>query len=348
MEQKLTPNLMQLVLHDLPLRIGRLYLFLFTLISYLFAATIVKTKTFDHDLFFFIWLIAFAIAIDILRDSWRRILNFLTPSYVVSCILRKGEQAIRNDQKKDFLNDLNDLAEIAIHSIEKSKLALSTQTLQTFPFLLNIFFDSAKSISHISRAIKDKESPPKEDAASFVVFYLLQRLELINDKALKERQETVCHQMIMTLGKIIMHSAQFDLSMVSFPTHFLTKFGLKAQQHYFEEVTELTTSTLLEIGRTITTAIDLTYAELKEPFQSIINGLTAIARSTFKKEKNTNLKGLMQPLVDLKGLFQTEKLINHRDTPSIVQQINNVLDEFSVVEQMMQSIPTISTDDRPV
>lgn len=347
LEQKLIPNLMDLIRRDVPLKMGRSYLFIFTLISYLCIVLISRIENLQYqDWFFLAWFVCFGLALDILRDSWRRWVNLLNPSFLISHISNRAEKAIRNDNKNVLLDDLNSLAEISARSVERSKLALSTQALQTFPPLLKVFFDSAKSISNASLNTREGQNQGG-DESSYIIFYLMQRFELINDKALRDRQETVCRQMIMTMGKMIVNCAQFDLSLVSFPTHFLTKFGLKAQQHHFDEVVILTTSTLLEIGKTILTEIDVKYAELQDPFKSIVNGLAAIARETFKKYKDANIKVLIQPLVDLKELFKTEKMIQHRDTPAIVQQIDNVLDEFSILEQMMQSIPPISGLDAP-
>ncbi len=345
LEVKLCPNLMEILRKDSPLKWGRLYLFFFVLVTYVCVAFAFRVEELRFHWFLLVWLILFAAAIDVLRDSWRRLVNLMNPLFLISKTAKLAETAIQNDNREMFLNELGNLSEIAVLAVENCKLSLSTRTLQTFPPLIKIHFDSAKSISHISQDIKDKQ---KGDDTNYFIFYILQHFELIFDKAVRDRQETVCRQMIMSLGKIIIHCAQFDLSMVAFPTHFLTKFGLKAQQHYFEEVTVLTTGTLLEIARTILTEIDLTYAELQEPFQTIINGLTAIARSTFKKNKETSIKVLMQPLVDLKELFKSEKMANHRDTPAIVQQINNVLDEFSLLEQVMQTIPpmTIASEDQ--
>lgn len=343
LEQKLIPNLTKLVRYDLTLRIGRAFLFLFSLISYLCVAIISHMHNINYqDWFFLVWLVFFGISLDVFLDSWRRLLNLLNPSFLVSHISKEAIKSIQNDNQNSLLNDLDSLAEVGLCSVEKSKLALSTQTLQTFPPIINVFFDSSKSIGHISRDINNqKTSLEGGDEANFIIFYLLQRLELINDKALHGRQETVCRQMVMTMGKIVVNCAKFDLSMVSFPTHFLTKFGLKALQHHFDEVTVLTTSTLLELAKTILMEMDISYAELQGPFQSIINGLAAIARATFKKHKDTNIKVMAQPLIDLKILFQTEKMSQHRDTPTIIKQIDNILEEFNVLEQVLQTIPSI-------
>lgn len=346
LEQKLVPNLMTLVRRDPPLRIGRTILYLFSLISFFCVAIVSRIQDVNYqDWFFLIWIVLFGIALDVFRDSWSRLINLLNPAYLVSYISQEGIRAIQNDDQQTLLNYLDSLSEVGLRAVEKSKLALSTQTLQSFPPIIKTFFDASKSIGHTARDLKQSKNVGGVDESSFLIFYLLQRLELINDKALRERQETVCRQMIMTMGKIVVDSAKFDLSMVSFPTHFLTKFGLKAQQHHFDEVGVLTTSTLLEVGKTILNDVDITYAELQDPFKAIINGLAALARSTFKKQKDTSIKVLIQPLEDLKAMFQTEKMSQLKDTPVILQYINNVLEEFSMLQEVMQRIPTLSTMD---
>ncbi len=339
LEQKLIPNLMSLMRRDRPLHFGRLFLFLFLVISFICAAFVSLIKNVDYqDWFFLAWLVLLGVAIDIFRDTWQRLANYLNPSFIVTRFSNEALYAIQNDQSNQLLTQLDNLAEVSVRSIEKSKLALGTQALQAFPPIIKTFLESAKSIGHISRDIKEQQAG-EADIESFTIFYLLQRFELINDKALRDRQETICRQMILVMGKIIVQCAKYDLSMVAFPTHFLTKFGLKAQQHHFDEVAVLTTSTLLEIAKTILTEIDVTYAELKEPFQAIINGLDAIAKATFRKQKNTSIKVLTQPFIDLRAMFQSEKMINHRDTPAILQEIDRVLDEYSVLEQVLQTLP---------
>lgn len=341
LEQKLIPNLMNLLRHNFPLRLGRFLLFLFPLLSFVCVAILLAVDVPYQKWLFLGWIVAFGLSLDVLRDTWLRLVNFLNPIYLVEHFSQEAKTAIQNDKDQTLWQSLDGLAEICLRAVEKSKLALSTQALQTFPPIIHAFFASSKSIAHLN-VDQTVEKETGRDEASYTIFYLLQRLELINDKALHNRLETICRQMIMTMGKLIVYGAKYDLSMVSFPTHFLTKFGLKAQQHHFDEVAVLTTSTLLEISKTIIQDIDLAYADLQEPFRAIINGLAAIARNTFKKDKQTNIKVLTQPLIDLKKFFETEKMAKHRDTPVIIQEINGVLEEFQVLEQMMHSIPTIS------
>ncbi|MBA2367462.1 MAG: hypothetical protein H0V82_00375 [Candidatus Protochlamydia sp.] len=340
LEQKLVPNLIELYRRDRRLGFGRFWLYLFAFLSFA-AAMLLFAADFPFQQWILpAWIVLFGISLDILKDSWQSMLRFLNPFYLVNVFERDAKKAIQNEKDEVLWSSIDSLSEIALRSVEKSKIALSNQTLQTFPPVIQAFFASSKSISRVNLD-KETEKATGRDEASYTIFYLLQKLELINDRALQNRLETVCRQMIMVMGKIIIASAKFDLSMVSFPTHFLSKFGLKAQQHHFAEVADLTTSTLLEIARTILTEIDVTYAELQEPFRAILNGLDALAKGSFKKDKNTSIQVLTQPFKDIRTLLETEKMDKHTDTPVILNEIDRIIDEFTALEQVMRAIPAI-------
>ena len=339
LERKLVPNLLEVARKDTFFYWGRFLMFLFPILSYIFTLIIIELPLYQKWLFSG-WLILFAIVLDFFRDGWERVANFLTPSYLVKHISQGAIKSIQIDEDDVLWNRLDDLSEIGLNAAEKGKLALSNQVLQTFPGIVQTFFDSSKSISRMNRDQEVKKMTGR-DEANYTTYYLLQRLELINDKALQNRLETVCRQMIVTMGKIVISSARYDLTMVSFPTHFLTKFGLKAQQHHYDEVSVLAVSTLIEIAKTITTDINLEYTELKEPFKSILNGLDALAKGAFKKNKQINIKTLIQPFLDIREFFKTEKMARHPDTPVIEHEIDQLLAEYKTLEDMLQGIPSM-------
>lgn len=340
LEQKLIPNLMHLLVQNRLLYFSRLFLFLFPLLSFAGATLLTSLDAPFQNKIFLLWIVLLGLSLDLLQNSWERLANFLNPSHLVDQLLHKAKKSVSDDNDQELWNSIDSLSEIALRSVEHSKTALSNQALQTFPPIMRAFFSSSKSIARINQDAQVEKGTGR-DEVSYTIFYLLQRLELINDKALNLRLETVLRQMIMVLGKIIVYAAQLDLSLVSFPTHFLSKFGLKAQQHRFNEVATLAIGTLVEISKTIVTEIDLTYSELQEPFRAIINGLDALAKGAFKLDKNASIKVLIQPLEDLKSYFLSEKMSHHRDTPVILQEIDRAMDEFTILEQVMRSIPSV-------
>lgn len=340
LEQKLMPRLVELFRRDKPLRISHFLLFLFPFLSYFLAAFLVLDTPQYKGIILAVWLVAFGGAIDLLRDSLKRITNFLNPFHLVDSFTHEAKSAIQNDQDDLLWASIDDLSEVALGAVDKNKIALSNKALQSFPHIFQIFFDSTKSISRINR----DEAVEKEtglDEVSYTLFYFLQRLELIYDKALERKLEMICRQIIVTLGKIIITSAKLDLSMVTFPTHILGRLALKALDQGFNEVGSLATSTLLEISKTIVKEVDLTYAELEEPFFSIIANLNSIAQAIFKKDKTMNIKILTQPFLDLKALFSIEKMAQLRDTPAVIRNLDSVLAEYATLEQVMRTLPQL-------
>lgn len=336
-EQKLIPDLVQMVRLDPLLKIERFVFFVFLLFSYLFAFSLTVELLPLQGWIIGGWIAAFGLTLDLILDYWKRLTCYLSPADLVNNLVQAAKKEIFKQKNNNLSNSLDKLAEIGLHAVEQSKIALGNQTVQAFSSLIYSFFTSLKDISY-----KKQESKTTKEEISFTIFYLIERLELINDKALQKRLETICRQIIMTMGKIIDYSAKYDLSMVSFPVHFLTKFGLKAQQHHFDEVGVLTTSTLLEISKTIINAVKNASGDLQDPFRAIINGLKALAKGTFQKDKQTSISVLMQPFEELKILFQEEKMVEHQDRPTILLEINQVLEEFVALQEVMRTLPPIA------
>lgn len=340
LELKLIPHLIKRFQRDYPLRIVRLSIFVFIFLTFVFALT---SLPFSYPLLSFtVWLIALGISLDLLRAYLRRITHFLDPFYSLDLLTQEAKKSIQEEKDQVLWDSIDSISEIALKSMIHNKIALGTRALNTFPPILNAFFASSKSISRINLD-ESVEKKTGQDEASYTVYYLLQRLELINSKALEGGLGTICSQIMSILGKIIYNSAQYDMSMVNFPVHVLGKFATKAQQYHFDDVAALGTSTLLAISKSIIQEVDLTYADLKDPFETIVNNLEMIAQTTFKKDKNIHIKMIIQPLKDLKELFLNEKMAQHRDTPEILQNIERVLAEFEALEQVMRSIPSIKS-----
>lgn len=340
LDQQLIPRLTDLFYWDRPLRISRFFLLLFALVSYVLASLLILLIIPHKITLFALWIFLFGGALDLIRDSLKHISNLLNPFHLVEIFKREAKKAIQDERDEVLWESLDTLSEVILRAIEKSRTALCTHTLNAFPPIMHTFFATAKSISHVN-IDKEVEKKTGKDEASYTLFYLIQRLQAITNHAINHQLETICSHIIVILGKIIVYSAQFDLSMVSFPTNFLGKMALKAQQHDMDEVSNLATSTLLEISRTILTDMDLTYAELQDPFQAIINDLDILAKETFRKDKTVNIQLLTQPFKDLKALFQTEKMAHHRDTASVIQSIDQVLAQFNALEQIMRTLPPI-------
>ncbi len=336
-QQNFFPAVMSYVQRDWAIYLRWLFLFVFVLVS---CAGVVWMADWPLPWIFPAWLVYFALSLDVVHNSTLYLIRFLDPTQLIEQLVKQAKKGILSQKDLLFWNALDNLSEAGLRGVERSQLALGTQVLQSMPEIMQLFFTSSRSAGRKNQDQAIQKETGK-DEVGYTLFYLLQRLELINDKALHGHLELLCRQMIVTMSKLIILCAKFDLSTVSFPTHLLTKFALRAQQRHYDEVSVLATSSLLEIAKAILVEVDITYAELQEPFQAIINGLATIARKTFQKDKSTNLTLLMEPLQQLKALFASPKLAEHRDTPKIMQMINNVLDEFHILADVLARLPPI-------
>lgn len=341
-ERKLIPDIMTMSRRDPLIKMGTLILCLFVFFSYLASACLSRLPNlFYQDILYVAWFILFAASLDLCHAMWSRFGHLLTPSFLITRLSQRAFHAIQQDDHADFLSSLDLLSEVGVQAVEQGKLALSIQVLQAFPSLVQAFLQSEKSISHLSGKLKE-EKEGLGDIESFALSYLLQRLEFIYDKAIRDRQEAVCRQLITTLGLLIVYCAKHDLTLVAFPTRVLTQCGLKAQHHLFDDVATLTTSTLLEIAKTIVTEIDVTYGNLQDPFRSLLRGVAALVKGTLQKQQSSHITGIIQPLRDLRTLLETERLAHHPDQPVLIREIDSLLEEISLLGQVMQTLPEIS------
>jgi hypothetical protein len=343
LEQQLIPHLIRFVREEKRYQLSNFFVFIFPILS--FALVFISWNMFPlyQIVICALWLIFLGIALDSCRFYIRQIMHWLDPFYVIDKVTRYANQSIYKGSDSNLWQTIDALAEISLKAIEKSQLATSLKALNAFSPIMQNFYISAKSIAH-PNVDQQVEKQTGQDEASYTLFYLLQRLQTIQGKALHHDLEMICQQIITILGKIIIYSAKFDVSLVSFPVHFLTKFTLQAQQKHFDEVAQLAISTLLEIARTLVVDIDVRYAELQDPFKAIINGLDAITKEMFRQDKTMNISLLTQPFLDLKQLFATEKMINHQDTPVLVGAIDRILAEYTALEQVMRTIPPFSSE----
>lgn len=331
LEQKIIPRVMEQFRNDLLWKITRIGAFLFFFFSAVASLAFLSSTIPYKPIIFSIWIFLFGVTLDLIHDSLKRIVSLLNPFEQTALLMKEGISAIQKSNNPNLLATIDDMGEMGLHATTNNKIGLANQTLNLFPKLLGRFFDSVKSIS----------STEGSADASYAVYYLLQRIELINSKALESHLGLICSEIIAVLGKIIFNCAKFDLSMVTFPVHVMGKFAHKAQQYHYDEVAALASTTLVEVSKMIINEVDLSFAALVEPFEAIINNLDAIAQATFKKDKTIPISLITQPLKDFKALLNDPKIANHRDTPAILKLADAKLAEFEALEQVLKAIPKL-------
>jgi hypothetical protein len=339
-ELNATPHILEMYQKDKGIKLSTGWVVVFSLTSIILGIVVLQTHIPDKKIVFAVWVVLFGIAIDALYHSFRKVSEYLNPFAVVELFSKEAQQCIQNERELDLCHWIDGLSEVAMKAINKHSISLSNTAINQQQQTARLFLQSAKSLSHHSQDKQSKELGIT-DKVSYIMFYLYQRLDLEFDSALKIHLEPTCSNIIVILGKIAIDAAKYDVSMATLPLRFLGKFANAAQEKDLSETVIKASCALLETGRTILNDIDITYAEIKDPFLSIVNSLESLAKGAFRKDKSTNIALLIQPLIELKAMFASEKISKHQDAPAITQSIDRVLGEFEALQMVMNTLPTI-------
>jgi len=85
--------------------------------------------------------------------------------------------------------------------------------------------------------------------------------------------------------------------------------------------------------------------QLREPLLTLVGQLELLAKESFRQDKKTEIKVLTAPFLQLKVLFSQESLKNRTDIKSALRAVDSVLADFQNLELVMNTMPTISTND---
>lgn len=339
-EHHLTPRISQLFLKDRQMKVIHIVLLLFSLLSYIMAIDTLFLNVFNKNIIISIWIVFLGVSLDVLYHMQRRISAYLDPFHIASMFTHEAQLSIQNDKEEELCDWIDALSEMAIRSMNRSSTSLCIQVNNELQHTMKIFLNSSKSISHSSQKVTEKSEGI--DTVSYTLFFLLQRLEMINTKAASQQLEPVCSHMVTVLGKIVIDSAKYDMSMPTYPLHFLGKFAVQAQKRGVSDVGPKAILTLVEVARIILNEIDVTYLELQEPFFSLISQMNDITKEMFREDKTMSIKLLTQPFRDLREMFTSEKMAGQQDTPAILQKIDATLAEYEALESVMKTIPPIN------
>lgn len=337
-ELNLTSHLTELFRRDLKVRAVYLILFLFPMLSYALVADLLFFRALHPHYLIPLWFILLGISLDTFRYYFRRVSYYLDPFKAFSLFSKKAFTAIRNDSEREFCDWVDALSDLALSAIFRKNVALSTQAIDEMQSLMAQFLDAVKKLGHSDK--DQKLGIP--DKASYSLFFVLQRFEMLLEQAVYLHFEPITHLLVKDTGKIVISAAKCDITLAPHPLEFLGRFAIFAIRHDISEAGPKATCVLLNIAKAIIEDLDVRYLELQATYFSLIMQMQKIAQEIFKKDKNINIKILTHPFLELKKLFQTEKMATHPDTTAIVHEIDRVLQEFAALESVMRTIPNIS------
>jgi len=108
-----------------------------------------------------------------------------------------------------------------------------------------------------------------------------------------------------------------------------------------DEVPVKASLTLVEIAKLILNDVDLSKTTIREPMITMVTQLEDIAKAAFRRDKDTNIQILTQPLIELKTALQAHALADRADFKAVISAIDNVLSDFDNLQLILRQMPTI-------
>lgn len=323
-------SLSKLYINDRRKNLSEGFLALFILFS--FAAGAYQTAIPIHFLMP-LWIVLLAISLDCIFFLFSRNCRYLDPFQVVSMLANRSEKHITRLNPSEFCHTIDSLTEIGLKAIQSLSLTLGMAALKTI---------ESVGLQYIGKTFeKGSKEETEKESLYFRLSYLLQNFELIHAKALAAQLESFSSQLIVSLGKLTISVAHFDPQLSQLPLHYLGRFIRSAELQGLEEIAVKSTIILQEIASQILEDKEFMHLKIIDLFSSLIGRLEEIAKHTFRKDKTTDLRLLMQPFRDLKEKFTSEKFASHPDIPVLVKELDRVLGEFQSLEVVLQTVPNI-------
>lgn len=339
-EKDLTPRVVDMFRKDISLKISNTLIYLFPIFTLACAYFLTASEMFNKTHVVIVWGVYLGLAIDLLHHIYNKTISYFSPFSVVKLFTHAAKTNIQNEREIDLCDCIDALSEVSVKAIESSSTSLGNEAVNEIQQIARHFLEASKSISHHAQD-KQTQEYGIADKVSFTLFYLFQRLEMINEKAVEKHLEPISSTVITSLGKIALYSAKYDISLASYPLLFLGKCAKRAQEKGLPEVGVKASLTLQEVGKSIPQEIDIKYLELQDTYLMLITQLHEITKEAFKQDKSLNISMLTQPFRDMKAFFASEKLAQHQDTPVIVDRINQVIGEFDALEVILKTLPPI-------
>lgn len=339
-EHRLTPRIFELVNKDFSLKFVFTWLLIFPIATFAIVMDLMLFQTINHHIILPVWLVLFGISLDAVHHLIKKIQRYLNPYQVLQYYKNEADYCMKQEKELDLCQWIDTISEISVRAIQRTSISLCNDCNDDLQMIARNFLESSKSIAQHQQDAETRALGIR-DKISYTLFFILQRLQMINNKAVEQKLEPVCSNLVTIFGKITIAAAKCDLTLTLEPLRFLGMVTREAQLRRIPEVGHKATCILLEIARVILVEIDITYLELQDPFFSIIDNLDNIAKEMFRQDKSMSIQVLTQPFRDLKELFNSDIARAHQDTPVILIEIDRVLAEYSALEMVMRTIPPI-------
>ena len=300
------------------------------------AALFVQTEPIWGHLLLGVWLFFIGVSIDFVRAFFAQVLVYFSPMEFVDLVVERAKQAVWAGDDKDLSQWVDALGEMALRAVDRRSPSFASYCVDGVSLSVQRFFEVHRRALQAATAEGDIHH-----RSNYLLYYAIERLEMVFGVALRGRLDTVCNYVENALGKIAVSAAQGDVAKAAPSIRFIGTFALQALQQNVDEVAVKANLLLVEISKLILRDVDATKYSVQEALVPVVDQLEAIAKASFKKDKESDLKVLTHPLRELKTVLSADAYTGREDVAAVIKAIDSVLADFQNLELILHTIPPI-------
>lgn len=300
------------------------------------AALFVQTEPVWGHLLLGVWLFFTGVSIDFVRAFFRQVLIYFSPMEFVDLVVERAKQAVWSGDDKDLAQLVDALGEMALRAVARRSPSFASYCVEGMSLSIQRFFE-------VHRRALQAATPDAEihQRSNYLLYFAMERFEMVFGDALRSRLDTVCNYVEHSLGRVAVMAAQGDALKAAPPIRLIGTLAQQALHQNVDEIAVKANVLLVELSKMILREVDLAKFTVQEALIPVVNQLEDIAKGSFKKNKESDIKVLTHPLRELKNVLGAESLAGRDDVTTVTKAIESVLGDFQNLELILHTIPPI-------
>lgn len=286
---------------------------------------------------FIVFLVLLGVLVDFLRVIISQILADLDPYVVLERMATCGVDSGKKGDLDGIILAIDGLGEAAANGCIQGRFGLASYALRESYRLGSEFLAFVATAK--ATQLQKSYGADANDRIAYVFLCLCQRLESVNDVAVKEGITSLSGDVMKTLGKLVVDSSISGRDLSGLPIQCIVTGVNKAVSLGAEDVCAKAMVTLQEVVRTLIVDRKLVEDALIGPVIGICSHMEQMAKESFKRDKTLNVQLLAQPFRAIKELIQEPVYKERQDLEVILRDIDRILSEFSALELVMLKMP---------
>jgi hypothetical protein len=249
------------------------------------------------------------------------------PYHLLKGYQDKAFDAVSQTNEPAICDWIEAIQEVALKALHKSETPLVSAALDS-QLQIGKNFLSAPNTLDLSKI-------------GYVMFFLYERLKVLFEKGLSEKQEPVCMQIITTYGKLALHSMGTHPHFAGYALTFIGDLAEKGVKLGMREIGVKTGLMLIELTKSVANDISLDEYDLREPLLGIVKNLEEISSELYRQDKTMPIDVIKEPFLQLKTVLVSSKSSDHPTIVMVICDIDRVLAQFQELELILKTIPSI-------